>query len=152
MAMRRSDTADTSGMSCSITSRADAEAVADAQEQRSERLGLPLGDPARGLVEEDHGGTVGDDARQVDDAPRAGGELAQELGVERAEPHQLHQLVDALGDLLLRVEGVREVERGAHGSLVVTNRSRLTASASSTVMAGNSRASWNERPSPRLAR
>jgi hypothetical protein len=38
------------------------------------------------------------------------------------------------------------------GSPTSTSRSRATAMASSTVSAGNRRASWNERPSPRLAR
>ena len=129
------------------------QALADPQQQRPERLGLALRDAAGGLVEEDHGRAVRDDAREVDDAARARRQLAEELGAERPEAHQLDQLVDALGDLLLGVEGVREVQRRAQRVLAcLTNRSRLTASASSTVMAGNSRASWNDRPRPRLAR
>ena len=129
-----------------------AQTLADPQQHRAERLGLPLGDAARGLVEEDHRGPVGDDARQVDDAARAGRQLAEELGAERAEAHQLDELVDALGDLLLGVVGVRQVQRRAQRVLRPTKRSRLTASASSTVMAGNRRASWNDRPRPRWAR
>ena len=153
MATRRSDTDETSGMSCSITSSAAPRPSRIWSSSGPERLGLALGDAARGLVEQDHRRPVGDDAGEVDDAARAGGQLAEELGAERAEAQQLDELVDALGDLLLGVEGVRAgAARRSPGPSMLTKRSRLTASASSTVMAGNRRASWNERPRPRWAR
>ena len=63
-------------------------------EQRPERLGLALGDAARRLVEQEHGRLVGEDAREVDDAPAAGRQLADELVAERAEAHELDELVD----------------------------------------------------------
>ena len=83
-----------SDMSCSIDDEAGAERVADAQQQRAERLGLALGDARRRLVEQDHGRLVGEHAGEVDHAARAGGQLADELRAERLEAHQLDQLVD----------------------------------------------------------
>ena len=95
----------TSGMSCSMTRIAAPSSLADAQQQRAERLGLALGDAARRLVEQDDRRAVGDDAGEVDDAARAGRQLAHELDAERPEAQQLDQLVDPLRDLLLGVEG-----------------------------------------------
>ena len=79
----------------------------------TERLGLALRDAARRLVEQDDRRAVGDDAGEVDDAARAGGELADELRAEGAEPEQVDELVDPLAGLLLGVEGGGQVERGA---------------------------------------
>ena len=47
---------------------AGVEGVADAEEERAERLGLALGDARRRLVEQDDRRLVGEHARQVDDA------------------------------------------------------------------------------------
>ena len=68
--------------------------LAHPQEQRPEGLGLLLGDAARRLVEHQHLRLLGEDAREVDDAAGAGGQLAGELLAERAEAHQLDELVD----------------------------------------------------------
>ena len=64
--------------------QARARLVADAQQQRAERLGLALGDAARRLVEQDHRRPVREQAREVDDPPRAGRQLADELRAVRA--------------------------------------------------------------------
>ena len=68
--------------------------LADAQQQRAERLGLPLRDARRRLVEQQHARAVREHAREVDDAPAAGRQLADVLVAERAEPEQLDQLLD----------------------------------------------------------
>ena len=84
---------------------------ADPEEQRAERLGLTLRDPRGRLVEQEHAWSVREHAGQVDDAPTAGGELADVLVAERAEAQQLDELLDAFGHLGLRVHHRREVER-----------------------------------------
>ncbi len=61
------------------------EAIAEGDEQRGQGLGLALGDAGGGLVEQDHGWSVGHDTGQVDHAPRPGGQLAHELVAERAQ-------------------------------------------------------------------
>ena len=68
--------------------------VADAHEQRSERLGLALGDAGRRLVEQHQHGVLGQEAGQLDDAPHAGRQLGGELVGVVAEPEQPEQLVD----------------------------------------------------------
>src|SRR4051794_36712334 len=93
--------------------------VPDLPQQRTEGLGLALGDAARRLVEDEHGRVVGDGHRDVDDAARAGRQLADELVAERAESHQLDEVVDRPRDVVLlsAQRGQAERSRG-----VVTNR------------------------------
>ena len=88
------------------------EPLADAQQQRAERLGLALGDAARRLVEQHDRRAVGDDAGQVDDAAGAGRQLAHELRPEGAEAEQLDELVDPPAHLLLGVERRGQVQGG----------------------------------------
>src|SRR5436305_175304 len=64
-----------------------ADAVADAQKQRPERLGLLLGDAAGGLIQHQQRRVLGQDAREIDDAARPGRQLAGELLLEGAEAH-----------------------------------------------------------------
>ena len=82
------------------------------EQQRPERFGLALGDAARRLVEQEHGRLMGEDAREVDDAPAARGQLVHELVAERAEPHELDQLLDPVVDCGLGVDDRGEVQRG----------------------------------------
>ena len=96
-----------------MTRRRGAEAVADAQQQRAERLGLPLGDAARRLVEQHAPSGGGRDAGEVDDPAGAGRQLAHELAPEGAEAEQLDQLVDPLGAPAPRCRTTAgQVERG----------------------------------------
>ena len=81
-----------SGTSCSITSSVAPVSLADAQQQRAERLGLALRDARRRLVEQQHRRSVREHAREVDDAPAAGRELADELVAEVGDAEQLEQL------------------------------------------------------------
>ena len=95
------------------------ELVADVAEQPDHRLDLALGHARRGLVEEDHGGLVRDDGGQVDEPPRAGRQLADEVVGVALEPEHLHELVDPAPDRRFgahlygqaehRVEGVGDV-------------------------------------------
>ena len=68
---------------------------AHVEQQRRERLGLPLGEPARRLVEEQHPGLVREDARELDDAAHPGRELVDEAVGVVDEPELLEELVDA---------------------------------------------------------
>ena len=77
--------------------------VPDPPQQRPQRLGLALRDAARRLVEDQHGRLVRDRHREIHDAPRAGRELGDELVPERAEAHQLDQVVDRERDVGLRL-------------------------------------------------
>ena len=81
-------------------------------EQRAEGLGLALGDARRRLVEQDDRWLVGEHARQVDDPAGAGGELADELGAERLDAHELDELVDPVPGGGLAVHERREAEGG----------------------------------------
>ena len=98
-------------------------------------------------------GIVGDAHGQVDDAAGAGGQLADELVAVRAEVHQLDEVVDRPGHVLLlattsgQVAAARPAGRGSRGE-----RSRPMAMFSATVSDRDRRASWNERPSPSQAR
>src|SRR5205807_8009399 len=85
--------------------------LADATQQGSQRLRLPLGDPRRGLVQDEHGRVVGDGHGQVDYAPGAGRELGHELVAERPQVHELDEVVDGEGDVLLRLLHRGEVEQ-----------------------------------------
>ena len=87
-------------------------ALADAQQQRAERLGLALGDARRRLVEQQHRRAVREDAREVDDPAASGRELADELVAEVGDAEHLEQLLDARVDVVLGVDHPREVERG----------------------------------------
>ncbi len=87
--------------------------LADPQQQRSQRLGLLLGDAAGRLVEHQHLGILREDAREVDDPAAAGGQLARELLPERAEPHELDQLIDLLPHRQLRLVGSGQLEGGS---------------------------------------
>ena len=82
------------------------------EKELSERLGLSLGDARGGLVEEDDGGAVGEQAGEVDDAAGAGGQLPHEGGAVATQLEQLEQLVDPGRHLALGVEGAGEVEGG----------------------------------------
>ena len=57
----------TSGMSCSITSMEAPSSSPHLEQERPERLGLPLGDAGGGLVEAEHPGVRREEARQLDD-------------------------------------------------------------------------------------
>ena len=83
-------------MSCSMTSRLAPISSRRRSSTGAKRLDLALGDAAGRLVEQDHRRSVGDLAGEVDDATRAGRQLADERVAVRAEVHQLDQLVDAL--------------------------------------------------------
>ncbi len=76
--------------------------VADVEQHRAQRLRLPLGDARGRLVEQEHRGPVGEGAGEVDDAPGAGGELADELVGVGLQAHQLDEGVDLLCDESLR--------------------------------------------------
>src|SRR4051812_8012881 len=68
--------------------------LADAQEQRPERLRLALRDPRRRLVEEQHRRAVGQHAGEIDDPAAPRRELAPELVPEVGDPEELEQLLD----------------------------------------------------------
>ena len=93
--------------------------VAEAQQQRGECLDLALGNTARRFVEQDDGGPVSNQAGEVDDAPRAGGEFADEGAPVVAEVHQLEQLLHPQRRAFLVVEHGgqthRRSERAAGG-------------------------------------
>ena len=131
--------------------QAGAELVADAQQQRAERLGLALGDAARRLVEQEHG-RVGGRATQARSTirRRAGRQLADELVAERAEAQQLDQLVDPVADASSSEsnDGRAGAARRRAGRAPRRSARGRPRSSPATVSAGNSRASWNERPSP----
>ena len=84
--------------------------VADAQQQRTERLGLALRDARRWLVEQDHLGVDPDLAREVDDPAASGREVGDELVAVVVETHHRDQLVGTLAELPLGAQHVREVE------------------------------------------
>ena len=90
----------------------------DPAQQRAERLGLPLGDTGRRLVEQQHGRVLGQDAGQLDDAAGAGRQLAEELVAEGAEAQQLDERLDPPGEVGLRLVGGRQVQGGGHRLLV----------------------------------
>ena len=113
-ATSRSDTAVTSGMSCSMTTTLAPELGRGcARITGAERLGLALGDAARRLVEQDHRRPVRHQARQVDDAPRAGRQLAHELASgTRPRPSSSISSSTRCVHRLLGVERGRQVQRG----------------------------------------
>ena len=78
--------------------------VAETQQQWGERLDLALSDTTRGFVEQDHAGSVGHEAGEVDDAPRAGGEFADEGTAVVPEVHQLEQFLHPQRRAFLVVE------------------------------------------------
>ena len=88
--------------------------LADAQQQRAERLGLALRDARRRLVEQQHRRAVREHAREVDDAPAARRELAHELVAEVGDAEQLEELLDARRRRRASASvDEREVQRGA---------------------------------------
>ncbi len=142
-----------SGMSCSTMT-----SVAPVRWRRSsssvgERLALALGDPRRRLVEQQDRRVVGDGAGEVEDAPGAGRQLGRRTPRDSGP---------APSPRAARRPGWRHPppsrwsrRRGsvqATGSRTSTWRSNATASASATVIDGNRRASWNDRPRPSAAR
>ena len=66
-------------MSCSIRTQGAAGASRIAQQQRRQRFGLALRDARRRLVEQDDRRSLHQQAGEVDDAARAGRQLADEL-------------------------------------------------------------------------
>ena len=72
------------------------EPVAHGAEQPDHGLDLALGHARRGLVEEDDGGLVGDDGGQVDQAPGAGRQLADQVVGVAVEAEHVEELVDPL--------------------------------------------------------
>ena len=125
----------------------------DPAQQRPERLGLALGHARRRLVEQHHRRVLGQQAGQLDDAAGAGRQLAGGLVGVGAEAQQLDELVDPLGGRAPRTSidaGSRSA--AASGSRLARCRSSATAMASSTVSDGKSSASWNDRPTPAMAR
>ena len=69
------------------------ELLADAQQQRAERLGLALGDAGGRLVEAEHPGVGGEQAGELDDAPHAGRQLADEPLAVGPETEEVEDLV-----------------------------------------------------------
>ena len=123
-------------------------------DQRPQRLGLALGDAAGGLVEQ-HDRRAGGPSTQARSTMRrrAGRQLVHELRAERADAEQLDRARRpgaASGVSVFCWTGRRNM--AFNGSRASTNRSSATLMVSSTVSAGNRRASWNERPRPRRAR
>ena len=153
MAMSRSDTDRIKWHVVLDDDEARAGRVADAQQQRPERLGLALGDAARRLVEQDHRRAVREQAGEVDDAAGAGRQLADELARGRAEPEQLDRARRrAPSTCALGVERVGQVQGRARSGRATSTRTARTRrrSSRSTVSDGKRRASWNERPRPAL--
>ena len=71
-----------------------AQLAPDLEQERPERLGLPLGDAGGGLVEAQHPGVGGEEARQLHDAAHAGGELVDEaLRRSGPRPEEVEDLV-----------------------------------------------------------
>ena len=89
-----------------------AHVVTQSAHDRCERFDLALGDAGGGLVEQDHRRSMGHEACQVDDSPRAGREFADHVMTVLRETEQLDQLGGATGDLLLGVERAGEMEGG----------------------------------------
>ncbi len=85
---------------------------ADAQQQRAERLGLALRDARRRLVEQQHRRVVREHAGEVDDAPAAGRELADELVAEVGDAEQLEESFDVPVDVALGVLDPRQAQGG----------------------------------------
>ena len=142
-----------SGMSCSITTIAAPVWSRMSSSTGRERLGLALGDPRRRLVEQEHRRLVGEHAREVDDAPRAGGQLADELvrvGLRAASARRARST--SLSTLRSDIFTAGESRNAASASGTGTWRSNAVAIVSRTVIDGKSRASWNDRPRPSTAR
>ncbi len=57
---------------------------------------------------------MGEHAREVDDAPAAGRQLASELVPEVGDAEELEQLLDPFPGVRFRVGHERQVQRGAH--------------------------------------
>ena len=142
-----------SGMSCSMTSSAQPVSALDAPEQRAERLGLPLGDAGRRLVEQQHRRVVGDAIARSTMRRLPVDSSRHELVAERAEAHQLDEVVDGPRDVAppARTTPGRS-SSAARWSRTSRWRSRPMAMFSATVSDGKMRASWNERPRPSQAR
>ena len=122
------------------------------EQERPERLGLPLGDAGGGLVEAQHPGVRREEARQLDDPAHAGGQLVDEaLGV-RSEPEEVEHLVGVglLGPL--DPPGLREARARRWRSERERADSAATWTVSRTVRSPKSAASWKVRPRPSPAR
>ncbi len=88
--------------------------LADTKKQRPEGLCLLLGHAAGRLVEHQHAGFLGKDAREVDDSPRPGREFTGQLLTEGIEVHELDQLIDPSPAGQLGLIGRRQLQRGRH--------------------------------------
>ena len=69
----------------------------DPLQQGAQGLGLALGDARRGLVEEQHERIMDENHGQIDDAPRAGGQLGHELVPEGVETHEVDEVLRPAG-------------------------------------------------------
>ena len=99
----------TSAMSCSIEQHRGVELVADAADERAERLGLALREAGGRLVEQQHARAERELARELGDPARAGREVRHELVGEPLEADVAHDLVR-----LARASSVqREVDGGS---------------------------------------
>ena len=108
--------------------------------------------PSGRLVEQDHRRSVRHEAREVDDSPGAGRQFADHVMTVLRQTDQLDQLVvvrwrsPPRSRTLWEMEGGRRARRGCRSTGSRDRRFSLT------VISGNIRRSWNERPSPRRAR
>ena len=91
--MSSSETAEMSGMSCSMIRMLQPVSKRTRSQQRRETFGLRLGDAGRRLVEQQHLRLGGEHAGEVDDATQAGRQLTDELVAVRAELEQLDELL-----------------------------------------------------------
>ena len=148
MAMTRSDSRITNGMSCSMTSMRDAEPIAEPSEQVAERLGLALRDARRRLVEQQHARLERDQACELGDAARAGRELADLLVRYACSPSRRPARAPAPPC----AARPRRARRSRRRTRVGSPRSSASCTVSITVSVGNSAASWNERIRPSSAR
>ena len=125
------------------------ELLLHALDQRTERLGLALGDTGGRLVEADDARRDREHRRELDDAPGAGRELGDEAVGVAAEAEE----VDELGGLArASTRSARDRRRKPQrASPRTTSRARASSASctvSRTVSSGKSVAAWNVRPEP----
>ena len=143
-----------SGMSCSMTTMAQPVRSRTSRSRPVERLGLALGDAAGRLVEQQHAWAPGP-AVQARSTMRRVPVDSSPVGRCRRLPRPISSSSSSTRSATCaartRTTPAAGGRRPARCALD-TWRSRATAIVSATVSDGKSRASWNERPSPRWAR
>ena len=142
-----------SGMSCSMTR------IAQPSSSRSRRISGPSASASRWAMPDDGSsssstvGRVGDDAREVDDPPRARRQLADETGRGRRRGRTARSARrPGSADAVLGVDRRRQAEDRVDRILDLDPPVERHRDASPRRSGGNSAASWNDRPSPSAAR